>query len=107
MLKLSAFAAPFVALAILASPAVAEDTMAAGGMISAMDPMATECIEKAEAEADAMKMDAMMTECAKMYPEDVAAHCMMKAGMETDSMKKDEMMAACEAMVPGAMQSAM
>jgi hypothetical protein len=100
MIKLSA-AAALVAMCFAVTPAAAQDAMA-GGMMAA-DPMATECIDKAEAETDAMKMDSMMTECATMYPDAVAAHCAMKADMETDAMKKTEMMAACDAMMPGAM----
>jgi hypothetical protein len=96
---LSAIAVPMLALA-LATPASAQDTMA---MDPAMDPMATECITKAEAETDAMKMDTMMAECGEMYPEAVAMHCMHKAEMETDAMKKEEMAKACTEMYPDAM----
>jgi hypothetical protein len=97
---LSAIAVPLLALGLATSPVLAQDTMA---MDPAMDPMATECITKAEAETDAMKMDTMMTECGEMYPEAVAAHCMMKADMEADAMKKEEMAKACTEMYPDAM----
>jgi hypothetical protein len=110
MIKL--FAVPLFAFALLAGPAFAEDAMAPansmmGDSMAAADPMATECIAKAEAETDAMKMGAMMTDCGEMYPDAVMAHCMMKADMEADAMKHDEMAKACHDMAPGAMQSAM
>jgi hypothetical protein len=101
MIKLSALAT-LAAFCLSAAPAFSQDAMAGGAMMAA-DPMATECIAKAEAETDAMKVDTMMAECATMYPDAVAAHCMMKAEMETDAMKKTDMMAACEAMAGGAM----
>jgi hypothetical protein len=102
MPKLSMIAVPLFALSLgLAQPAAAQDAMSSG----AMDPMATDCIAKAEAETEATKMETMMAECAEMYPEDVAMHCMQKAEMETDAMKKEEMVAACEAMAGGAMSA--
>jgi pentapeptide MXKDX repeat protein len=103
------FAAALVALTLaFVPPAFAETAMGgdAMGAMAPMDPMATDCITKAEAETDAMKMDAMMGECAKTYPDAVAAHCMMKAEMETDAMKHDDMVAGCQAMFPGAMAPA-
>ena len=108
MIRLSAFAVPLFALALFAAPALAEDAMApANSMMGDTDPMATDCIAKADAETDMMKMEAMMTDCGKMYPDAVMAHCMMKADTETDAMKHDDMVKACDEMAPGAMQSAM
>jgi hypothetical protein len=99
-------ATAFVALTLaFVPPAFAQDAMGSS-MMAPMDPMATECITMAEAETDAMKMDAMMAECATMYPDAVAAHCMMKAEAETDAMKHDDMMAACEMMAGDAMAPA-
>lgn len=109
-LKLTAAAAVALTLGF-AAPVFAEDAMAPANSMMAgdamADPMATDCIVKAEAETDAMKMNAMMTECGTMYPDAVMAHCMMKADMETDAMKHDDMAKACHDMAPGAMTSAM
>ena len=99
---LSAIAVPLLAAALATTPLLAQDTMA---MDSAMDPMATECIAKAEVETDAMKMDTMMAECGRMYPDAVAAHCMEKAGMESDAMKQEEMAKACSEMYPDTMST--
>lgn len=106
ILKLSSLCLPLVALTLaFAPPAAAQDAMATDSMAMA-DPMATECIDKAEAETDGMKMDAMMAECAEMYPDAVAAHCYETAAMQADAMKKDEMTAACHEMYPDAMMPA-
>lgn len=98
----------------LTPPAFAAGTMASSGdammsgeSMAPMDPMAEDCIAKADAETDMMKMDAMMADCATSYPEAVAAHCMLKADMETDAMKHDEMSRACQEKYPGMMSSAM
>ncbi len=109
MIRLSTVALPLFALALFAAPAQAQNAMAPGNsmMSGNMDPMATECIAKADAETDIMKMTTMMAECGKTYPDAVMAHCMSKAEMETDAMKHDEMAKACHDMAPGAMQSAM
>ncbi len=64
------------------------------------DPMATDCVMKAQAAADPMAMAAMVGECHVMYPEDMATTCLSTAMVETDAMKQDAMVDDCHAMYP-------
>jgi hypothetical protein len=90
----SALCGAFALSLVLAAPGVrAQDAM--GGSMMAADPMATECLMKAQAETDHDKMTMMVEDCHKMYPDDMAASCLAEAMMEPDMARMEMMVHEC------------
>lgn len=107
--SLSAACCALLFAASLSLPALAEEAMSSSAMAGdAMpDPMATECLMKAQAESDVDKMQTMVGDCHKMYPEDMAATCLSEAMMEMDSAKMEMMVQECHQAHPESAMNAM
>jgi hypothetical protein len=91
-------------------PAFAQDAMSSNSMMAG-DPMAADCLVKAQGETDSARMMMMVEDCHKMYPDDMAATCLSEAMMEKDAAKMDMMVHKCHETYPdtamGAMSGAM